>query len=193
MRLPYAPSSPPKDSSQETQQIYDAVARRRAPRPLLPLDLALLHSPPVANGWNEFLGALRTKTTISQAILELAVCRIAVLNKAGFEWRAHAPLAMKAGVKREVLKYILEDNWRAGQGEVLLDEVQKLVVEYTDQMTKFVKVEEKVSEQLKTHFNDREVVELTAAIAGYNCVSRFLVALDVGEQNGQELVLPTEQ
>jgi hypothetical protein len=31
---------------------------------------------------------------------------------------------------------------------------------------------------------DREVVELTATVAAYNCVSRFLVALDVGECNG---------
>ena len=59
---------------------------------------------------------------------------------------------------------------------------------YTDQMTKAVKVDDEVFAQLKTvGFNDREIVELTTGIAGYNCVSRFLVALDVGENNDKEM------
>jgi hypothetical protein len=40
---------------------------------------------------------------------------------------------------------------------------------------------------LKGWLGDREVVELTASVAAYNCVSRFLVALDVGECNGREM------
>ena len=35
-------------------------------------------------------------------------------------------------------------------------------------------------------FGERGVVEITATVAAYNCVSRFLVALDVGERNGEE-------
>ena len=35
-------------------------------------------------------------------------------------------------------------------------------------------------------FSDREIVELTVTIAAYNCVSRFLVALNVGEKNSAE-------
>jgi len=34
-------------------------------------------------------------------------------------------------------------------------------------------------------FSEQEIVELTATVASYNMVSRFLVALDVGEQNNQ--------
>lgn len=65
---------------------------------------------------------------------------------------------------------------------------QKAVLRYTDQMTVTVKVEDAVFQQLKTvGFDDREIVELTTGIAGYNCVSRFLVALDVGENNDREM------
>jgi alkylhydroperoxidase family enzyme len=57
------------------------------------------------------------------------------------------------------------------------------VLAYTDAMTVSVIVPDAVYTQLKEHFNEREVVEITATIAAYNCVSRFLVALDVGETN----------
>lgn len=57
---------------------------------------------------------------------------------------------------------------------------------YTDAMTLDVRVPDAVFEKLKeAGFSDKEVVEITATVAAYNCVSRFLVALDVGERNAQ--------
>jgi alkylhydroperoxidase family enzyme len=60
------------------------------------------------------------------------------------------------------------------------------VLSYTDAMTLSVTVRDEVFANLKKHFSDQEVVEITATIAAYNCVSRFLVALDVGERNAQK-------
>ena len=58
-------------------------------------------------------------------------------------------------------------------------------MQYTDAMTLNVGVPDDVFAQLRTNFSEKEVVEITATIAAYNCVSRFLVALDVGERNAQ--------
>jgi alkylhydroperoxidase family enzyme len=69
------------------------------------------------------------------------------------------------------------------QSTAILDEQHAAVMAYTDAMTLDVQVPDTVFERLKRSFSDREIVEITATIAGYNCVSRFLVALDVGEQN----------
>ncbi|KAF2809075.1 uncharacterized protein BDZ99DRAFT_389294, partial [Mytilinidion resinicola] len=57
------------------------------------------------------------------------------------------------------------------------------VLAYTDQMTIGVAVEDEVFGELKNLFKEREVVEIMATVAAYNCVGRFLVALDVGEKN----------
>lgn len=65
-----------------------------------------------------------------------------------------------------------------------LDEKHLAVLAYTDRMTLDVTVPEEVYSRLRRQFSDREVVEITATVAAYNCVSRFLVALDVGEMNG---------
>jgi alkylhydroperoxidase family enzyme len=72
----------------------------------------------------------------------------------------------------------------AGGGET---EEEEAVMLYTDQMTIGVEVEDGVADRLKRVLSDTQVVELTATIAAYNCVSRFLVALNVGECNGKAM------
>ncbi|KAG4216592.1 hypothetical protein PC116_g34927, partial [Phytophthora cactorum] len=81
MRIPYVPN-PPQPASEDEAAIISRIAARRAPRPLQPLDLALLHSPPVADGWNSFLGAIRTRTSLDARSREIAICRVAVCNGA---------------------------------------------------------------------------------------------------------------
>lgn len=193
MRLPYAPNTPPADAPAGTADIYARIAERRKPRPLIPLDLSLLHSPPVADGWNSFLGAIRSQTVVNSGILEFAVCRVAVLNGAVYEWNAHAPLALKGGIRPEelhvcrTLPSTTEGDLRQFESSALTPQL-KAVLRYTDQMTLTVKVQDDVFAQLQTvGFDDREIVELTTGVAGYNCVSRFLVALDVGENNDKEM------
>lgn len=50
MRLPYV-DNPPKFENESENEIVKRVQARRGERGLIPLDLALLHSPPVADGW----------------------------------------------------------------------------------------------------------------------------------------------
>jgi alkylhydroperoxidase family enzyme len=186
MRIPYAPSKP-TNPTPETQAIYDRIAARRNPRPLIPLDLALLHNPAIADGYNSLLGAIRTQSSFPLALAELAICYIAVLNHAVYEWTAHAPIALKAGVTPSALRAVLAGDIL---NESVLGEDARLVLEFTRQSTKEVKVEEEVMEDLKFRWSDQQVMELTITVAGYNMVSRFLVALDVTESNGKEMVMP---
>ncbi|KAJ9607313.1 hypothetical protein H2200_008386 [Cladophialophora chaetospira] len=188
MRLPYAPSTPPADSPSSVAEIYSRIAARRKPRPLIPLDLTLLHSPPVASGYNAFVGALRTETVVPQSTLELAICRVAILTDAVYEWNIHAALALKAGVTGQALSIV----WSAPKGMVQdeeegLGKKEVAVLRYTDEMTVDVKVKDATFDDLRQHFNDREVLELTTVVAGYNAVSRILVSLDVGENNAKKM------
>src|SRR5580704_12401485 len=72
----------------------EVAARIRARRggALRPLDAMLLHSPPVADGWNELMGAIRGRTEVP------ANLRIAVLNDAPYEWDSHVAPARQAGL-----------------------------------------------------------------------------------------------
>ncbi|MCJ1479015.1 hypothetical protein MMC13_007699 [Lambiella insularis] len=178
MRLPYVPDPPPHPTLSDSA-IIARIRARRGSRGLSELDRTLLHAPPIADGWNSFLGAVRTQTSLPADLREIAICRVAVLNEAWFEWKHHAPVAREAGVSEAAL-----EGLRTGRMEGL-GERQAAVVEYTDAMTRGVRVPEGVFERLRGVLGERGVVEMTATVAAYNCVSRFLVALDVGEMNGK--------
>ena len=176
MRLPYIDDDPKMDNA-EDQAVVDRVKERRGGK-LIALDKALLHAPPVADGWNAFLKSIRTQTTLSDSIRELAICRVASVNQAWYEWDAHRPILEKAGVlPQEVINKIMDPKWD-GSG---LDEKHLAVFEYTNAMTLGCIVKDPVFAKVKGLFSEREVVEITATVAAYNTVSRFLVALDVGE------------
>ena len=55
------------------------------------------------------------------------------------------------------------------------------MLEVTDASTLGVVVPQGKFDKLKEFFSEREIVEIVATVAAYNCVSRFLVSLDVGE------------
>ena len=200
MRLPYVPLNPPPSSDSPASAAYAQLSARRSPNSLLQLDLTLLHSPPVASGWSSFLGSIRNQTTLSADIRELCICRVAVLNGADYEWEHHIPTLQEAGVgERAVAEIKNRKAWRGWIGEDVdavaeegdtqrddcggLNELQRAVLAYTDAMTIGVKVSDDIFAPLKKLMDDRHVVEITATVAAYNCVSRFLVALDVGEMS----------
>lgn len=163
MKLPYI-ADPPPTSTEEEQAIVDRVRARRHPRPLQALDLTLLHSPPVADGWNSFLGAIRTKTSLPDDIREIAICRVAVCNQAWYEWAHHAPLAVDGGVSEAALDVLKLDKLDNSQPSQLLNEKQWATLVYADEMTRNVQVAEDIFGQLKKLFTDREVVEITATV-----------------------------
>lgn len=104
-----------------------------------------------------------------------------------YEWTAHAPLALKAGVSRGALEAILSDN---AKDESALSEAEREVLEFTRQSTKEIAVQDDLMEKLKKRFTNQQIVELTMTVGGYNMVSRFLVALDVTESNGKTMKMP---
>jgi 4-carboxymuconolactone decarboxylase len=158
-----------------TGEVAERVRARRGGA-LTDLDRMLLHSEPLADGWNTLLGAVRSRFELPPDLRELAICRIAVLNDAEYEWRAHAPLLVGAGFPEERLAAL-----RDGGDLDSLSAEQRCVVAYTDAMTRDVRVPADLFAQVHEQLGERGTVELTATVAAYNMVSRFLVALEVGE------------
>lgn len=178
MRLPYVPNPPPTTTPEEAA-IVERITARRAPRPLQALDLTLLHSPPVADGWNSFLGAVRTQTSLTADVRELAIARVAVVNRAWYEWGHHAPLAVQAGVAEAALDHIKTEAPLAMEpAPDGLSPAQWASVVLADEMTRNVAVSDETFARVKALFGERGTVEIVATVACYNCVSRFLVALD---------------
>ncbi|KAI5462600.1 AhpD-like protein [Mariannaea sp. PMI_226] len=176
MRVPYV-TDPVPTKNEEEAAIVDRIKARRNPRPLQPLDLALLHAPSIADGWNSFLGAVRTQNSLADDVREIAISRVAVCNKAWYEWGHHAPLAIEGGVSKAGMEAIKQETLSVERPTDLTEKLWSVVL-YTEEMTRNVQVKDETFDRLRGFFNEQEIVELTATVACYNCVSRFLVALD---------------
>ncbi len=176
MRIPdWTPALKP-----QPQDLVDAVTARRGGT-LLNLDKALLWSEPVARGWNVFMRDVRFALPTSRKLRELAICTVALLTGAHYEYHHHAPDFLAAGgtqVQLDALRACAGNATVAVVGDVL-DEAERLVVQYAAQMTRDVKVSDAVFAALRARFDETQIVELTTAIAAYNMVARILVALEI--------------
>lgn len=142
-----------------------------------PLYQVLLHSPAIAKGWEQMLSAVRNYSSIDAGIRELIILRVAVLNKAEYEFEAHVPHALKAGVTQQAIDAtkdtgnVNSTDWNA---------LQQLAIEVTDLLTRSAEVPEPLFKRVAVHFSEQEQVELYATVGAYNMVSRFLNAFQIG-------------
>ena len=177
MRIPdWTPEAKPQPA-----ELVDAILARRGGQ-LINLDKALLWSEPLARGWNTYLKAVRTELPTSPRLRELAICTVALLTGALYEYHHHAPDFLAAGgtqAELDALDRVVAADARRSAADAALGEIEQLVIRYAAQMTRDVQVEDALFDALKTHFDTTQLVELTAAIATYNMVARFLVALGV--------------
>ncbi len=169
-RLPY-----PDLTGAEAAPVAERITAERGK--MLNLYRMLLHSPAVADGWRAFLTAIRQKATLSDRHRELAILRVAVINRAPYEFRAHIPFAKKGGFTDAEIAAIEQDRMPPS-----VTAADRSVLMLTDAMTRDVQVPDAVYAAAREHFNAREMVELTATVAAYNLVSRFLEANQVDHE-----------
>jgi alkylhydroperoxidase family enzyme len=159
----------------------DLVAAIRARRggALLKLDRLLLHSPALARGWNAHLGAVRAHLGLDARLRELAICGVAVLNDAEYEFTQHAPLYLDAGGSEAALGSLRHFE-SACADSANFTAIERAVLRLTLEMTRDVAVSDQTFAAARAALgSDQLMVELVGVIATYNMVSRFLVALGV--------------
>ena len=166
----------PEDISQPAD-VVDAIRTRRGGG-LINLDRQLLHSPAVAAGWNVYMGAIRTQLTLSPQLREIAMCVVAILNGAEYEFHHHAPELLKAGGAAAQVA-ALRDPDSALISEGIFDASGIACIALTIEMTRNIKVSDATFAAMRSYLNNQTMIELISVIAAYNMVSRFLVALDI--------------
>jgi 4-carboxymuconolactone decarboxylase len=170
MMAPRITPTPPAETGPGRAAEVQILASRGSISPLYRL---LLHSPSVALGWESLLTAIRTRTGIAADLREMVILRIAVLNGAPYEFEAHIPFARDAGLTATRIRALQSD------ARDQFDAKECCVLDYCDVMTRQVHVPDELFARVREYFDETAIVELTATIAAYNMVSRFLEALHV--------------
>lgn len=167
---PVVPGTRPELAAQEAQILAE---RGR----ISPLYQILLNSPPIAHGWEQMLSAVRNRSSLSADLRELVILRVAILNRAPYEFEAHLPIAKAAGVSDAALHAVQELK---PQDVSVWNAKQQLAIQMTDAMTQQLEVPDDLYNEVRQHFDAQGQIDLVATIAAYNMVSRFLIALKIG-------------
>lgn len=169
---------------QEPRDVVGAIRARRGGG-LINLDRMLLHSIPFARGWNAFLGEVRRNLSLSPKLREIAMCGVAVLNGAEYEFLHHAPELLAAGASAgqvEALRSLTDPAADLSMFSLL----EQDVIGLTRQMTREIAVDEALTKRLQDALGSTCLVELVGVVAAYNMVSRFLIALGVTPEDSPD-------
>ena len=172
-RLPYK-----TDAAAGPEEIVSAIRERRGGT-LLNLDRQLLYSPPLALGWNALMGAVRTRLELPAGLREIAICVVATINRAPYEFHHHAPVLVAAGGSEAQVEALRDVDVAATRTD-LFDRGELAALRLAVEMTRTVRVGDAVFEEARAALADDSIlVELVATIAAYNMVSRVMVALGI--------------
>ena len=175
-RIPYI-----TDAQAGESELVQAIKSRRGGS-LAALDRLLLHSHPIAQGWAPLMGRIRDDLAVSAKWREFAMCAVAVLNGAEYEWVHHAPLFLAAGGREDqlaALRQLRPDPERA-LTKAVFDADERAMLRFVVESTLSVSVSEATFKAAQAVLpDDQQIFEYIVVIASYNMVSRILVALDV--------------
>ena len=171
MRIdPITPGTRPELAEQEAQ----IMAERGR---ISVLYQVLLNSPPIAHGWEQMLSAVRNRSSLDAGLRELVILRVAILNRAPYEFEAHVPHALAAGKTQDAIDAVRSPSL---PDEAPWTEAERAALRMTDAMTRDIEVPDALFAEVRKHFDSQGLIDLTATIGAYNMVSRFLVALQIG-------------
>ena len=153
-------------------RVFDAF--RAAGREVPLLYRLLGNSPAMLDAWTGMAWPLRSEPATSRALRELQIMRVAVLTRASFEWHAHWPAAIKAGVDPGQLEALGDPA-----ASDLFDERERATLRCTDEIITEGAASADAVEELRRLFGDAECIELILTAAFYSCVSGTLLSLGV--------------
>jgi len=158
-------------------ELAEAIGHIRAGRggALLNVYKLLLHSPALAQTWFDHNAAVRGKTTLSGRLREIVIIRVAHLNGVDYVLAQHVPaLAVAEGLTLAECE-ALADGRAAG----LFDPRERAALAYAEAMTLSTAVQDDVFADVRRHFDDREIVEMSVLIGTYIMHNRVMKALAI--------------
>jgi alkylhydroperoxidase family enzyme len=161
-------------------ELAELAGRLRAGRrgALINVYRLLLHSPALAESWFGHSNAVRWKTELDGRLRELVIIRVASLLGADYIVNQHVPeLIVPEGITEAEIEAL--PHWRLAAS---FSAPERAALAYAEAMTRDVMVADGVYDEIKKHFSERQIVELTVLVGSYNMNARVLNALQIDPQ-----------
>jgi 4-carboxymuconolactone decarboxylase len=161
-RLPTIPPAQYDDEQKKAAEEFMATRKVPVFGPFEPL----MHSPQVMSQARSMGDYLRYKSALGTTLSELVILITAREWSQDFEWHVHYPIALKAGIKKEVADAIADGRRPTGMSE---DET--LVYDFSAELHKNKRVSDETFARVEKRFGKKGVVDLTGINAYYTLLA----------------------
>jgi 4-carboxymuconolactone decarboxylase len=117
---------------------------------------------------------LWNKAKLTPVLREIAILRVGALSNARYEVFQHQRIARSLGMSEPLIAAIA-----SGPDDPALDELQRLVVRFTDELVRDIRVSDRTFAAARARLSVQELQELTVLVGYYMTVSRFLETFGV--------------
>jgi 4-carboxymuconolactone decarboxylase len=141
----------------------------------------MMRSPVLGQRLFDLFHYLRWETSVPTKLNEFAIIIIGRQWRSQVEWYAHAPLAQKAGLSRDIIAE-LKANKRPSD----MAEDEAVVYDFVTELTTTKQVSDETYARAKKIFNDQQIVDLTSVAGTYVSIAMMLAMAEESTPSGKE-------
>lgn len=168
----------PEDLSPEQKSIYDDIASSPRGGVRGPFKV-LIHSPGLCDRVQKLGAFVRYDCSVPQKLREMAILVTARHLSAEYEWFAHEPHAVEAGLAQEIVESI-----RAGERPSFNETAEEVVYNFTTELQKTSRVSDPTYQAALAEFGERGVVDLVGLLGHYTLIAMTLNTFEVPVPDG---------
>ena len=124
----------------------------------------------------------RFNSSLPPRLSELAICITGAFWKANYEWFAHAPMAIKAGIDPAAIEAI-----RTGATPKFTKSDEQAIYDFAIELVTAKRVSNATFERAKKEIGETSVIDLVGIIGYYSLVSVTLNAFELPLPEGEKL------
>lgn len=124
--------------------------------------------------WHRLGNALLQKSRLDPVLREMAIVRVGHLCRAAYEVYQHERISARIGMPAEKIAALKE-----GPDAPVFDELERLVLRFTDEVVKNVKASDATFDALAARLSHRELCELVLTIGYYQMTCAFLENFEI--------------
>lgn len=163
-RIPYFD---PADATGRAKEWYGKL-------PPLNIFRMMGHSGEMLDGFVRLGNQILAFSKLDPILREIAIVRVGVLSKAGYEVHQHERISRQIGMDDAKIAAIHE-----GPEAAAFSDLEKMVMRFTDDVVANVRASDETFKPLQEKLSLQELQELTITVGYYMMVSRFLETFDV--------------
>ena len=175
------PELDPAKFTPEQKKVHDAVVAGPRGRIVGPM-LVWIANPGLCEHAQALGAYCRFGTSLPPRLSELAICVTGAFWKANYEWFAHAPLAMKAGIDGAALEAI-----RTGGKPKFDKSDEQLVYDFVSELVTTKRVSNATFERAKKEISETGVIDLVGIVGYYSLVSVTLNTFELAVPDGEKV------